>query len=109
MIATWSDWKRYPKVAGGERLEAPIGPGIFEVRHVSSGALFAFTHTGNLVEALSNLAFGSKSVLSFFGRREPITLPDLEYRTFSTASRADAKIAAERVIGRREAYMSSVA
>lgn len=109
MIATWSEWKRYPKVTRGERLEAPIGPGIFEVRHVSSGALFAFADTGNLAEALSNLAFGSKSLLSFFARREPISLPDLEYRTFSTASRADAKIAAERVIGRREAYMSSVA
>jgi hypothetical protein len=47
--------------------------------------------------------------MSWFGRRDPITLPDLEYRTISTASRANAKIAAERVIDRREAYMSSVA
>ena len=108
MIATWSEWKRYPKVARGESLEAPIGPGIFEVRHVSSGALFAFASADNLAEALSNLAFGSK-LLSFFGRRDPITLPDLEYRTISTATRAQAKIAAERVLGRREAYMGSVA
>ncbi|MBN8979808.1 MAG: hypothetical protein J0I29_00820 [Rhizobiales bacterium] len=109
MIAAWSEWKRYPKIARGEALVAPAGPGIFEVRHVSSGALFAFADTGNLAEALSNLAFGSKSLLSFFGRRNPLALPDLEFRTLSTASRADAKIAAERVIGRREAYMSSVA
>ena len=39
----------------------------------------------------------------------PVTLPDLEFRTISTATRAQANIAAERVIGRREAYMSSVA
>jgi hypothetical protein len=103
MIATWSEWKRYPKIARGESLEAPIGPGIFEVRHVSSGALFAFASADNLAEALSNLAFGSKSLLSWFG------LPDLEYRTISTATRAHAKIAAERVMGRREAYMSHVA
>lgn len=109
MIATWSEWKRYPKIARGEFLEAPIGPGIFEVRRVSSGALFAFASADNLAEALSNLAFGSKSLMSWFGRRDPITLPDLEYRTISTATRANAKIAAERVIGRREAYMSSVA
>lgn len=109
MIATWSEWKRYPRVVRGERLEAPIGPGIFEVRHVSSGALFAFAAADNLAEALSHLAFGSRSLMSWFGRRDPLTLPDLEYRTFSTATRANAKIAAERVIGRREAYMSSVA
>lgn len=110
MIATWSEWKRYPKIARGEALEAPIGPGIFEVRHVSSGALFAFDSAESLSEALSNLAFGSKSLLSWFGgRREPVTLPDLEFRTISTATRAQAKIAAERVMGRREAYMSSVA
>ena len=109
MIATWSDWKRYPKIARGETLEAPIGPGIFEVRRVQSGDLFAFAATDNLAEALSNLAFGSKSLMSWFGHREPIALPDLEFRTISTATRAQANIAAERVIGRREAYMSSVA
>ncbi len=109
MIATWSEWKRYPKVARGESLEAPIGPGIFEVRPVTSGALFAFASADNLAEALANLSFGSKSLLSFFGRRDPVTLPDLEYRTISTATRAQAKIAAQSVMGRREAYMSSVA
>jgi hypothetical protein len=109
MIATWSEWKRYPKITRGESLEAPIGPGIFEVRQVSSGALFAFASADNLAEALSNLAFGSKSLMSWFGRRDPLALPDLEYRTISTATRAQANIAAERVIGRREAYMSSVA
>ena len=109
MIATWSEWKRYPKIARGESLEAPIGPGIFEVRHVSSGALFAFASADTLAVALSDLSFGSKSVLSFFGKRDLVTLPDLEFRTISTATRAQAKIAAERVLGRREAYMSSVA
>lgn len=108
MIATWSEWKRYPKAARGEVLEAPICPGIYEVRRTSSGALFAFGAVDNLAEALSLLSSGSKSLTSWFSR-SPTTLPDLEYRTFPTASRADAKIAAERVIGRREAYMSSVA
>lgn len=109
MIATWSEWKRYPKAARGERLDAPVGPGIYEVRLVSSGALFSFAAVDNLAEALSLLSSGRKSLASWFGRRDPLSLPDLEYRTFSTATRAQAKIAAERVIGRREAYMSSVA
>ena len=46
---------------------------------------------------------------SWFGRRDPASLPDLEYRTCATSTRADAKAAAERMIGRRETYMSGAA
>jgi hypothetical protein len=106
MIATWSEWKRYPKATRGERLEAPIGPGIYEVRHASSGALFAFDAVDNIAHALSSLNAGPKSFTSWFGRRDPVALPDLEYRTCATTTRADAKAAAERMIGRRETYMN---
>lgn len=106
MITTWSEWKRYPKATRGEKLEAPIGPGIYEVRHTSSGALFAFGAVDNLAHALSSVTSGPKSFTAWFGRRDPVALPDLEYRTCATSSRADAKVAAERMIGRREAYMS---
>lgn len=108
MIATWSEWKRYPKAVRGEILQAPICPGIYEVRHTTTGALFAFGAVDNLAEALSLLSSGSKSLTSWFSR-SPVTLPDLEYRVFPTHTRGDAKIAAERMIGRRETYMSSVA
>ena len=46
---------------------------------------------------------------SWFGRREGAHSPDLEYRTCATSSKADAKAAAERMIGRRETYMSGAA
>jgi hypothetical protein len=109
MIATWSEWKRYPKAVRGEKLEAPIGPGIYEVRHTSSGALFAFGAVDNLAHALASLSAGPKSFISWFGRRAPVTLPDLEYRTCATATREDARRAAERMVSRREAFMSHVA
>lgn len=109
MISTWSEWKRYPKAVRGEKLEAPIGPGIFEVRHTSSGALFAFDSADNLAHALSSITSGPKSFVSWFGKRDSVTSPDLEYRTFATSTREEAKVAAERMLGRREAYMSHVA
>ena len=109
MISTWSEWKRYPKAARGEKLEAPIGPGIFEVRHASSGALFAFDSPDNLALALSSITSGPKSFASWFGKRDSATSLDLEYRTYATSTREDAKVAAERMIGRREAFMSHVA
>ena len=59
-----------------------------------------------LLAALSMLAVSSKS---WFTRRETVDKPDLEYRTCATSSKADAKAAAERMIGRRETYMSGAA
>ncbi len=109
MVSTWSEWKRYPKAARGEQLEAPIGPGVFEVRHTSSGALFAFDSVENLALALSSRTLGPKSFASWFGKRDTAATPDLEYRTYTTSTREEAKVVAERMIGRREAFMSHVA
>jgi hypothetical protein len=106
MISTWSEWKRYPRAGRGENIEAPISPGIYEVRFASTGALHSFGAVDNVAQALALLPVGSKS---WFGRREPATMPDLEYRTCATTTKADAKAAAERMIGRRETYMSGAA
>jgi hypothetical protein len=106
MISTWSEWKRYPRPGRGENIEAPISPGIYEVRFAGSGALHSFGAVDNVAQALSQLPVGSKS---WFSRREASAMPDLEYRTCATSTKADAKAAAERMIGRRETYMSGAA
>jgi hypothetical protein len=106
MISTWSEWKRYPRAGRSENIEAPISPGIYEVRVAATGALHAFGAVDNVAQALSLLAVGSKS---WFTRREPAVMPELEYRTCATSTKADAKAAAERMIGRRETYMSGAA
>jgi hypothetical protein len=106
MISTWSEWKRYPRAGRGENIEAPISPGIYEVRYAATGALHSFGAVDNVAEALALLPVGSKS---WFGRREPLETPDLEYRTCATSTKAAAKAAADRMIGRRETYMSGAA
>jgi hypothetical protein len=106
MISTWSEWKRYPRPGRGENIEAPIMPGIYEVRYAASGALHSFGAVDNVAQALALLSIGGKS---WFGRRGPSEVPDLEYRTCATSTKADAKAAAERMIGRRETYMSGAA
>ena len=106
MISTWSEWKRYPRAARGECIEAPISPGIYEVRFAGTGALHSFDAVDNVAQALAQLTVGSQS---WFSRRDPAKVPDLEYRTCATSSKADAKAAAQRMIGRREAYMSGAA
>jgi hypothetical protein len=106
MISKWGEWKRYPRAGKGENIEAPISPGIYEVRFAGTGALHSFGAVDNVAQALALLPVASKS---WFGRREPRALPDLEYRTCATSTKADAKTAAERMIGRRETYMSGAA
>jgi hypothetical protein len=107
MISTWSEWKRYPRPGRGDNIEAPITPGIYEVRFAKSGALHSFGAVDNVAQALSQLPVTGKS--SWFGRRETAETPDLEYRTCATSTKADAKTAAERMIGRRETYISGAA
>ena len=106
MISTWSEWKRYPRPGRGENIEAPITPGIYEVRFAGTGALHSFDAVDNVAQALAQLRSvpnpGSAAAT-------PAKLPDLEYRTCATSSKADAKAAAERMIGRRETYMSGAA
>jgi hypothetical protein len=106
MITTWSEWKRYPRAGRGENIEAPISPGIYEVRFAGTGALHSFGAVDNVAQALSLLTVGAKS---WFGRRDAAGTPDLEYRTCATSTKADARAAAERMVGRREAYMSGAA
>ncbi|MBY0381848.1 MAG: hypothetical protein K2W78_08030 [Xanthobacteraceae bacterium] len=109
MITTWGEWKRYPKAALGQTLEAPIGPGIYEVRDAKTGALFAFGAVDNVAEALARVGVPSRSLKSWFARASQADLPDLEYRTCATHTKAAAKIAADRMIGRREAYLAGAA
>ena len=48
MISTWSEWKRYPRAGRGENIEAPITPGIYEVRVAATGALHSFGAVDNV-------------------------------------------------------------
>src|SRR3978361_939502 len=106
MISTWSEWKRYPRADRGENIEAPISPGIYEVRFAGTGALPSFGAVDNVDQALALLTVGSKS---WFGRRGPAVMPDLEYRTCATSSKADAKAADSRMTGRPDTYISAAA
>ena len=108
MKTTWGEWKRYPRAARGEALEAPIGPGLYEVRKAMTGELYAFGAVDNLAETLSRIGWPPRSLKSLFIKRDLI-LPDLEYRTCATGTKAAARIAAERMIGRREAYIAGAA
>jgi hypothetical protein len=108
MISRWSGWKRFPRAHRGENIEAPICPGIYEIRVASSGALFSFGVSENVAQTLSGLPLKPRSFRGWFSRRDQ-DLPDLEYRTCAAATKAEAKAVAEGMIGRRDNYFRGAA
>lgn len=102
----WSSWKRFPEGRLGS-IEAPIGPGVYEVRRADSGELVAFGHSSNVANSISELKVENRRSgwTSMF--RKPVSVPpanDLEYRTFAAATRSEAKTAANRFIGLRQTF-----
>lgn len=107
MVKSWSSWKSFPNAQSGGHIEAPIGPGVYEVRHTTSGHLIAFGHSANVANAISDLRVdGGGSSWARLFRRHTATprVNELEYRTCAAASRAEAKTAAHRLMGLRQSY-----
>jgi hypothetical protein len=104
-MQTWSGWKRFPDAQIGDDVEAPIGPGVYEVRHTLTGRLIAFGHAGNVANALTDLTLnGAAGTFARLFRRQPLVsrVSDLEYRTCAATSRAEAKTTASRLMGLRQ-------
>jgi hypothetical protein len=110
MISRWSDWRRFPRGRRSDDIVAPICPGIYEIRITSTGALFRFGVAENIAQTLSGLSPKPRtSFRSWFFRADRNTIPDLEYRTCATSTKAEAKAAAAGMIGRRELFFRGAA
>jgi hypothetical protein len=108
MIGRWSTWKKFPDAFRGEHLEAPIGPGVYEVCHTASGEQVAFGYANNVAQALTNiLPPPSKRGWPFFRRaaRPRYPIDELEYRTCAASSGAEARLTAEQLMGQRTALI----
>lgn len=105
MMQTWSSWKRFPDAQSGQHIEAPIGPGVYEVRHSLTGRVLAFGHCSNVAQAISELRVngGAGLFARLFGKQQLVPrTADYEYRTCAAATRAEAKVTAQRLMGLRQ-------
>jgi hypothetical protein len=104
-MQTWSGWKRFPNAYSGGQLEAPRGPGVYEVRHSLTGRLIAFGSSADVTQTLSALEVnGAGGWLARLFHRQPAVsrVADLEYRTCAASTRAEARTAAQRLLGLRQ-------
>ncbi len=106
MTGSWSGWKRFPHSQAVDPMDAPKGPGVYEVRHTLTGRAIAFGYSANLERALRDLRIDGASGWSRLFRREvhPVRTSDLEFRICATQTRAEAKTAAQRLMGLRQTY-----
>ena len=102
----WTIWKPFPDPRHGPPIEAPGGPGVFEVRRISTGDVVVFDHAANVADALASLAsYGPRPGL--LGGRRPAPA-DLEYRTCAAATHVDAKLIATRLNSQRRVFLRQV-
>ena len=101
----WTGWKRFPDDYHGNYIQAPIGPGLYEICRVSTRETIAFGCTRNVVDALCDRLKprGLSRWLSF--RRGRDKAGEFEYRTWATASAADARRVARTIRERNEAVL----
>jgi hypothetical protein len=110
MVGCWVAWKHFPDPRQGEHIEAPIGPGVYEVRDASTGRLVAFGHAANVASELTALlpkpALRWKRVLFGDGQGQRVTRPtgEFEYRTCSASSLDEARSIAQRLQERRDVF-----
>ena len=105
MLARWTEWKSFPDAYHGEYIQAPIGPGLYEVCQSATREQVAFGYSSNVAETLTDvLKPGKLEKRAFFWRsRRRYSTGELEYRTWAVATIADAKVAVDQIMGQRDA------
>ena len=107
MIGFWTPWRHFPDSLRGDLIQAPIGPGVYEVRRISNGEVAAFFPSANVARDLS--AFRPQaSRLPWarpFERDTSAARPiEFEYRTCAAATVQEAKDMARHLLGRPNCF-----
>jgi hypothetical protein len=107
MLLAWGLWRSFPTASPTSApLDAPEGPGLYEIRRVADGTLVAFGHAESVAAALRNFLPGAANRLRrlFSPDRKLWSSGGLEYRTVAAASSEQARSIAERLEDRRVAF-----
>lgn len=94
MIESWSCWQSLPDARHCEGLQAPSGPGLYEVRDFESGELIVFNYAAHVASTLSNITPDNSATLWRRALHPKWISPrhhDIEYRTRATATKIEAK------------------
>ena len=107
MSTRWTEWKSYPDAYHGELIQAPVGPGVYEVCDASTREQVAFGSSPNVASKLSEVLMRGKPQKLAFLRwsRAKQGRCSLEYRAWRTPTLADARIAVSQILDQRGAVL----
>jgi cytochrome c2 len=108
MVDRWSEWRSFPACHRGELLNAPVGPGLYELRHRHTGELLGFGHAANVAAALTH-HFSPNLWSRLLHKPAPEHHNHVEYRTMSASSLRHARDQAAAIAWRRNAFWSRAA
>jgi hypothetical protein len=104
----WSEWKSFPAYDRGENLNAPVGPGLYELRHRHTGEVLGFGHAANVATALT--AFFTPTFWKrLLNKKPPVHQRDVEYRTMGASSLRHARDQEAAINWRRSALWGRAA
>lgn len=91
----WTKWKSLPSPENAKNIEGPIGPGVYQIRNTKRGENIQFgigVACQSRMKSLFPKPFGT-GTRNNEGKRIYIlnNWKDLEYRTFATNTREEAK------------------
>lgn len=101
----WSKWEKFPDHLKGEYLNAPSGPGVYQLRDKKTGELVLFGRGKNVAARMTSLIPDGQGTRNNQDKKDYVRLhlDDIEYRTipFSTENEA---IEFEKYVRERERY-----
>ena len=93
-MADWSIWLSFPKPESIKNIAAPSGPGVYQLRHKSTGEYILFGIGGECQKRMKSLMpkpYGTGTRNNSFKREYVLKhYSDIEYRTLSTNTREKA-------------------
>lgn len=92
----WSKWKKMPSPVNCRNIEAPVGPGVYQINNVETGELVLFGISVTCRKRMKSLfphPFGTGKRNNLDKRKYIlINWESLEYRTLPTNTRKEAKL-----------------
>ena len=98
MEERWTKWRSFQSTQYGNFVEAPVGPGIYEIRRSPNNEPLALACSPNLAHSLATFVErGKGNQRLFFKRRTPYMPNELEYRIWPLRTLSEAKIMLELI------------
>ena len=106
-MVDWSTWCRFPDFQAEGFPEVSIGPGVYELRHRSTGKRILVGESKTLAKRMQSLlskSYGGRGTRNNSCKQKYVAehLQDVEYRTCECATKAEAKVLERRLFDKHE-------